>query len=86
MGRASRHTPKRLAEKLRLIRINLGIATLDEMVAMLHMDEVNLYRSTILEYERGNREPPLVVLLRYSQLANVTINDLVDDKVDLVMR
>lgn len=34
-------------------------------------------------FETGEREPPLEVLLRYSQLANVWINALVDDAVDL---
>lgn len=86
MGRATRHTPKRLAEKLALIRKSLNIETLEEMISALGVDEVRLYRSTILEYERGNREPPLIVLLRYSELAGVTINDLVDDGVDVNLR
>lgn len=82
MGRASRHMPKRLGEKLRLVRKGLGIGTFEEMAARLAMEEVNIYRSTILEYESGKREPPLIVLLRYSQLSNISINDLVDDRVD----
>lgn len=83
MGRAARHLPKRLGEKLQLVRLSLGIETLDEMVRKLGMTEVRLYRSTILEYEAGKREPPLIVLLRYSNLAKRPINDLVDDTVDL---
>lgn len=83
MGRASRPTPKRLAEKLELIRKHLAIETFEEMAATLDMKEVSLYRSTIFEYERGKREPPLIVLLKYSELSGVTINDLVDDRVDL---
>lgn len=40
-------------------------------------------RSYLSRFETGEREPPLEVLLRYSQLANVWINALVDDAVDL---
>lgn len=83
MGRASRHTPKRLGEKLHLVRKKLGIETFEEMAARLAVKEINLYRSTILEYESGEREPPLIVLLRYSELSNISINELVDDRVDL---
>ena len=83
MGRASRHTPKRLGEKLRLVRKKLGIETFEEMADRLAVKEINLYRSTIHEYESGEREPPLIVLLRYSELSHISINELVDDRVDL---
>lgn len=83
MGRATRHTPKRLAEKLALIRKSLGIETFEEMISLLDVKEVKLYRSSIHEYERGKREPPLIILLRYSGLSGIPINDLVDDRIDL---
>lgn len=40
-------------------------------------------RSYLSRFENGEREPPLQVLLRYSKLAKVWINALVDDSVDL---
>ena len=83
MGRTSRHTPKYLGKKLAEIRQSLGIKTLEEMAKRLNVEEINLYRSTIHEYESGKREPPLIVLLRYSELSGITINDLVDDKIEL---
>jgi transcriptional regulator with XRE-family HTH domain len=83
MGRATRHIPAHLGEKLALVRESLNVRTFEEMVARLDIKEVNLYRSTIHEYEKGKREPQLVVLLRYSELGGVTMNDLVDDKVIL---
>ena len=52
MGRASRHTPKRLGEKLRLARMGLGIETFEEMASRLAVEEINIYRPTILEYEK----------------------------------
>jgi transcriptional regulator with XRE-family HTH domain len=40
-------------------------------------------RHYISGFERGEREPPLEVLLRYSEVARVWINALVDDRIDL---
>jgi transcriptional regulator with XRE-family HTH domain len=43
----------------------------------------SLYPSSISLFEQGGREPSLLVLLAYSKLAGVTINELVDDQVKL---
>jgi len=40
-------------------------------------------RASISGYERGDREPPLPVLLAYSKLSKVSVNTLIDDAVDL---
>jgi transcriptional regulator with XRE-family HTH domain len=37
----------------------------------------------ISEYERGIREPPLPILLRYARLAAVPTEVLIDDDLDL---
>jgi hypothetical protein len=37
----------------------------------------------ISEYERGTREPSLLILLQYTRLAGVHMEDLVDDEEDL---
>ena len=37
-------------------------------------------RVSISGYERGEREPPLPVLLAYSQLANVSTDILINDE------
>ena len=81
MGRAHRSRPHRLGEKLLLIRSRLGL-TQPELIRRLGVKEV-LYPSSISLYERGGREPSLLVLLAYSNLSGWTINELVDDKVDL---
>ena len=81
MGGAKRPQPKRLPAKLRQIREALGY-TQEEMVRQLRL-KGKVPRSYLSRFESGEREPPLEVLLRYSQLANVWINALVDDAVDL---
>jgi len=37
----------------------------------------------ISEYEHGTREPNLMVLLAYSRLAKIPLEQIVDDKIDL---
>jgi transcriptional regulator with XRE-family HTH domain len=83
MGRAARHLPKKLPTKLRQIRKRLGVQTFEEWIVKLDLKEVKLYRASIQQYERGLREPPLIVLLRYAQLANVRLDVLVDDDLEL---
>ena len=80
MGRAHRSRPNRLGEKLRLIRKHFGL-TQSALINRLAVKGESLYPSSISLFEQGGREPSLLVLLAYSKLAGVTINDLVDDKV-----
>jgi transcriptional regulator with XRE-family HTH domain len=82
MGRASRNRPKRLGEKLRNIRTELKL-TQAEMAKKLAIKSESLQSSSISLFELGKREPSSQVLLAYSRIAGVTINDLVDDKIKL---
>jgi transcriptional regulator with XRE-family HTH domain len=81
MGRASREKPVRLGEKLLEIRTKLGLSQ-DGMLRALGLAE-KYGRHYISGFERGEREPPLMVLLRYSEVSRVWLNSLVDDEVDL---
>ena len=83
MGRAGRIVPKRLGEKLKAIRENLGVETYEEMITRLDYQETQIYRSAIYEYEKGTRVPFLPILLRYARLANVSTDVLIDDELDL---
>jgi transcriptional regulator with XRE-family HTH domain len=40
-------------------------------------------RASISGYERGEREPPLPVLLKYARLAGISTDSLIDDEVGL---
>jgi len=82
MGRAHRSRPNRLGEKLRLIRIHFGL-TQSALINKLAVKGESLYPSSISLFEQGGREPSLLVLLAYSKLAGVSINELVDDQVKL---
>lgn len=81
MGRASRPKPARLAEKLRQIRINLGLSQ-NEMLRHLGLDE-ELFQGSISGYELGTREPPLAVLLQYARSVNVYVEVLIDEELNL---
>ena len=83
MGRAHRSRPNRLGEKLRLIRIYFGL-TQSALIHKLAVKGESLYPSSISLFEQGGREPSLLVLLAYSKLAGVTINDLVDEQAGAV--
>jgi transcriptional regulator with XRE-family HTH domain len=83
MGR-TRPKPKRLAEKLRQIRLALGMSQ-TEMLKRLGLEEGMKY-ARISEYEQGVREPSLLTLLEYSRVAGVHMEVLADDSVDLPAR
>jgi transcriptional regulator with XRE-family HTH domain len=76
-----KYLPRRLGEKLRQIRLALGL-TQEEMLRRLALPPV-ITQSTISAYERNAKLPPYFVLARYGDLANVWIDVLVRDSLDL---
>jgi len=80
-GKAKGIRPARLAEKLLHVRTTLGLSQ-NEMLRKLGRDDV-LDRTAISYYERGEREPPLPILLEYARAANVYVDVLIDDALDL---
>ena len=81
MGRVSREKPKRLAEKLLQIRLNLGLSQ-SQMLERLGLND-KVFRSAISGYELGTREPTLPILLKYARLAGISTDVLIDDESDL---
>lgn len=81
MGQSSRPKPTRLAEKLLYIRRSLQISQ-NELIHQLGAS-LELTQARISAYERGVREPPLIILLKYARIANVYVDTLIDDDVDL---
>jgi transcriptional regulator with XRE-family HTH domain len=81
MGRLPRPKPSRLPEKLLQIRLALDLSQ-DGMLQRLGLHE-KLSRTSISAYELGTGEPPLPVLLDYARIANVWMDVLADDELDL---
>lgn len=84
MGTRARHKPETLAEKLVQIRMALGLSQ-NEMIKRMGVEE-HITQNTISEYELGKREPPLRILLQYARVANVALEVLADDELDLPER
>ena len=76
-----RPKPRRLSEKLKQIRLALGLSQ-TEMLNHLGLEETMHY-SRISEYETGIREPSLITLLQYARVAGVHLESIVDDQLDL---
>lgn len=80
MGRTARRKPMRLGKKLLLIRQALGLSQ-NQLIRRLGFEE--LVQGTISAFESGGREPSLLVLLAYARMANVTVESLIDDDLNL---
>jgi len=80
MGHA-RPRPKRLAEKLKQIRLALGLSQ-TEMHRRLRAEEQIPY-TRISDYELDKNEPSLMTVLAYARVARVRMEELVDDELDL---
>ena len=80
MGKTSRRKPVRLGEKLLHIRQTLGLSQ-NQLIRRLGFEE--LVQGTISAFEYGSREPSLLVLLAYARTANVSVESLIEDELDL---
>jgi transcriptional regulator with XRE-family HTH domain len=80
MGSAKRERPKHLGKKLRKLRREILGYSQTEMAKALGL---KVDYSAVSGYERGAREPSLLVLLKYARLAGCTMEELVDDKLKL---
>ena len=83
MGRAVRPKPLRLAEKLKAVRKNLRLSQTEMLIKLGYPPDMTDFRSIISAYELGKREPTLIDLLSYARLAGVTVESIIDDKMEL---
>lgn len=81
MGKAVRERPVRLAEKLLHIRKTLGLSQ-NGMIRRMGLTD-KIVQADISTYELDRREPPLKVLLAYARAANVSVEALIDDEMNL---
>ena len=81
MAKASRKKPERLAEKLLEIRQKLNLSQ-NGLIRRLGLTE-ELEQDYVSKFERGILTPPLHVLLAYAEAANIWVEALIKDNVDL---
>ena len=84
MGRAKRmdkHAPKRLGEKLLRIRESFGDTQSAFLERLGSLEAIT--QKSISGYERGEREPPLLILLNYAKIAKISTDILIDDSLEL---
>jgi len=77
-----RAMPKKLGKKLKQIRLNLGMSQ-REIVEALKYKDTPLRASQISQYESGQREPTMMLVLAYARLAGISTDVLIDDKIKL---
>jgi transcriptional regulator with XRE-family HTH domain len=83
-NKSSRGIPLRMGEKLKQVRTSLGLSQKEISIRLEFQDaRIRITRSSISGYELGKREPALLVLYAYAKLANVSMNALIDDALDL---
>lgn len=80
MARYRRKAPKKLAGKLRELRLRMKM-TQEEVAEYLGTDSGSISR-----FEQGKREPSLLEILAYSRMSGVGIDVLIDDKVRLAKK
>src|SRR5215217_2255190 len=79
----SRPRPKHLAKKVLQIRRSLGISQ-GQMVKRLGVQEL-IDHTTISKYELDKNEPPLAILLAYARLAEIPVEQIIDDEFELTI-
>jgi len=79
----SRPRPKHLAKKVLQIRRSLGISQ-GEMVKRLGVQEL-IDHTTISKYELDKNEPPLAILLAYARLLGISVEQIIDDDLELTI-
>lgn len=79
-----RQIPKHLGQKLRIIREWKGWS-LDEMAEAVGKKDPSR-RTRVYEWEQGKRQPDLPTLLAYARLADVMVENLIDDNLELKIR
>jgi transcriptional regulator with XRE-family HTH domain len=74
----------KLSVKLKLIRKHLGY-TQDQIAEKLGLTSI-ARRGRVSEWESGKSEPKRQHLIKYSEIGNVEIQKLIDDKEDIVLK
>lgn len=74
--------PKNLSKKLKQIRLKCGMSK-TTIIRALNYKATPLYPSHISQFERGERQPPLLLVMAYAEFGGVCLCDLADDELSL---
>ena len=74
--------PKNLPKKLKQIRLKAGLSR-TAIITALNYKASHLYPSHIAQFERGERQPPLLLVLAYAELGGICVCVLADDELSL---
>jgi transcriptional regulator with XRE-family HTH domain len=83
MGQVPRNKPKRLGEKLLQIRKALGLSQKELAQQLSQRTGFTITQTHVSNYEHDRVEPFLETTLAYARIANVEMNHIADDDVDL---
>ena len=78
-----RNRPDRLAEKLSQIRKALGLTQREMAERLSKQAGVKITYRNVSKYERDKSVPYIEIVLAYARLANVEMNQIVDDDLDI---
>lgn len=79
----AKKSPKRLAEKLKQIRLALNLSQVELIKRLDAEDELIQAHISAFERKRNNRVPSLEVLLKYARAVGISTDVLIDDELDL---
>lgn len=82
MGRKREEQPKRIAWKLREIRLKLEW-TQEEMYQALKAQGASIHPGYVSLYEIGERVPSLLIVLAYARVGGISTDLLIDDGAEL---
>lgn len=76
-----RRIPQKLGQKLLQVRLTRAF-TQSQLAECLSDESVHVYKQDVQKFESNQREPSLVVLLKYSRLARLPMEFFADDEID----
>ena len=74
--------PKNLAAKLLTIRRSLGLSQ-SKMARQINLPA---HYARVSEFERGRRAPSALVLLAYARAANIPLENILDDDLEITIK
>jgi transcriptional regulator with XRE-family HTH domain len=85
VGQNKRRIPAKQGRKLKAIREHLGL-TQEQLIERLDCPSIPLHTGAITNYEKNARDPSSIVLLRYARLVKLSMDVLIDDEIDLILK